>query len=47
MGLFDVYNLFNSNADQILTTTSGAAWRRPAVITGPRVARIGVRLEWS
>jgi hypothetical protein len=47
MGLLDIYNLFNSNADQIVTTTSGAAWRRPAVITGPRVARAGVRLEWS
>ena len=46
-GLFDIYNLFNSNADQMVTTSSGAAWRRPTVITGPRVARIGARLEWS
>jgi hypothetical protein len=46
-GLFDIYNLFNSNAEQLLTTSSGAAWRRPTVITGPRVARIGARLEWS
>ena len=47
MGLFDVYNLFNSNADQMLTTSSGAAWQRPTAITGPRVARLGARLEWS
>ena len=47
MGLFDIYNLFNSNADQMLTTSSGAAWQRPTVITGPRVARIGARLQWS
>jgi hypothetical protein len=47
LGLFDIYNLFNSNADQVLTTSSGAAWQRPTVITGPRVARIGVRLQWS
>ena len=47
MGLLDIYNLLNANADQIVTTTSGNAWRRPAVITGPRVARVGVRLEWS
>jgi hypothetical protein len=46
-GLFDLYNVFNSNADQMLTTASGAAWRRPTVITGPRVARIGARVEWS
>lgn len=47
IGFIDIYNLFNSNADQMLTTSSGAAWRRPTVITGPRVARIGARLEWS
>lgn len=46
MALFDLYNVFNSNADQIVTTTSGAAWLRPTVITGPRVARAGVRVEW-
>jgi len=47
LGLFDVYNLFNSNADQMVITSSGAAWQRPTVITGPRVARVGVRLQWS
>jgi hypothetical protein len=45
--LFDVYNVFNSNADQMLTTSSGASWRRPTSITGPRVARLGARLDWS
>jgi hypothetical protein len=47
IGLLDVYNLFNSNAEQMVTTASGAAWQRPTVITGPRVARIGARLQWS
>jgi hypothetical protein len=47
MGFFDLYNVFNTNADQSLTTSSGAAWRRPTAITGPRVARIGARLAWS
>jgi hypothetical protein len=47
MGLFDIYNLFNTNADQMLTTSSGAAWQRPTAITGPRVARIGARLQWT
>ncbi|MGZ8819084.1 MAG: outer membrane beta-barrel protein, partial [Mycobacterium sp.] len=46
-GLFDIYNLFNSSADQMLTTSSGAAWQRPTAITGPRVARIGARFKWS
>jgi hypothetical protein len=46
MGFFDVYNLFNSNAVQTVTTSSGSAWLRPTAITGPRVARIGARLEW-
>ena len=46
MGFFDVYNMFNTNADQTLTTTSGGSWLRPTAITAPRVLRIGVRLEW-
>jgi hypothetical protein len=46
MGFFDVYNIFNTNAEQALTTTSGDSWLRPTVITGPRVVRIGARVEW-
>ena len=46
MGFFDVYNLFNTNAAQTLTTTSGDSWLRPTAITGPRVLRIGARVEW-
>ena len=46
MGFFDVYNLFNTNAEQTLTTSSGASWLRPTAITGPRILRIGARLEW-
>ena len=46
IGFFDVYNIFNTNAAQALTTTSGGAWLRPTVITGPRILRIGARLEW-
>ena len=45
-GFFDVYNAFNTNAEQVLITASGGAWLRPTVITGPRIARIGTRLEW-
>ena len=45
-GFFDVYNLFNTNAVQTVTTSSGASWLRPIAITGPRVLRIGARLAW-
>ena len=46
MGFFDVYNAFNTNAAQTVTTSSGGSWLRPTVITGPRILRLGARLEW-
>lgn len=46
MGFVDVYNIFNTNAPQTLTTSSGGSWLRPTVITGPRILRIGARAEW-
>jgi hypothetical protein len=46
IGFVDVYNIFNTNAVQTLTTSSGGSWLRPTVITGPRIVRIGARLEW-
>ena len=46
MGFFDLYNLFSTNAEQSVTTSSGASRLRPTVITGPRILRIGARLEW-
>ncbi len=45
-GFFDVYNIFNTNAEQALTTTSGSSWLRPSAITPPRIARVGVKLAW-
>lgn len=45
-GFFDVYNIFNTNAEQDLTTTAGASWLRPIAITPPRIARIGVKFVW-
>ena len=45
-GFFDIYNIFNSNDPQALTTTSGSAWLFPAAITAPRIARVGVKLAW-
>ena len=46
MGFFDVYNMFNTNAEQTIITTSGGSWLRPTAITAPRVLRIGARLQW-
>ena len=43
---FDLYNIFNSNDPQALTTTSGSAWMFPSAITPPRVARIGLKFNW-
>ena len=45
-GFFDVYNIFNSNAEQDLTKSSGSAFLRPVAITPPRVARIGGKFQW-
>jgi hypothetical protein len=41
-----VYNIFNTNADQVSTTTSGSAFLRPSVITAPRIARVGVKFDF-
>ena len=47
MGVFfDVYNIFNNNATQELTRSSGPLFLRPGVITAPRVARIGVKFNF-
>jgi hypothetical protein len=45
-GFFDVYNIFNTNEPQSLTTASGSAWLLPSAITPPRVARLGIKLAW-
>lgn len=45
-GFFDVYNIFNSNREQDLTKSSGSAFLRPVAITPPRIARIGLKLQW-
>jgi hypothetical protein len=46
MGFVDVYNVLNTNSAQTLTTSSGSAWLRPTAITGPRIVRIGARMQW-
>ena len=42
----DVYNMFNTNAEQNITWASGASFLRPTAIVPPRVARIGAKVSW-
>jgi hypothetical protein len=43
---FDVYNITNTNAEQLTTSTSGSAFLRPTAITSPRIARVGVKFDF-
>ena len=44
--LLDLYNLFNSNAVQAATFSSGSGFLRPTTITGPRIVGFGVKLRF-
>lgn len=44
--IFDAYNIFNANTTQSVTTASGTSFLRPLNITGPRIVRVGVRLNF-
>ena len=43
---FDIYNITNTNAEQLTTSTSGSAFLRPTAITSPRIARVGVKFDF-
>jgi outer membrane receptor protein involved in Fe transport len=43
---FDVYNMFNANPEQNLQWSSGTAFNRPLSIVPPRLARIGVKVNF-
>ena len=45
-GFFDVFNMFNNNAEQNITLASGSNWLRPSNIVPPRIARFGAKFEW-
>ncbi|PWU07257.1 MAG: hypothetical protein C5B51_10405 [Terriglobia bacterium] len=45
-GFFDVYNVFNTNAEQAVATNSGSSFLRPSAITPPRIARLGVKFQF-
>ena len=42
----DLYNVLNSNAIQNLVWASGSSFLRPTAILPPRVARVGVKVNW-
>ena len=43
---FDVYNIFNKNADQAVTAASGSSFLTPSSITPPRIARVGLKFQF-
>jgi hypothetical protein len=45
-GFFDVFNMFNGNAEQNITWSSGSSFLRPSNIVPPRLARFGAKFEW-
>jgi hypothetical protein len=45
-GFVDLYNIFNTNAVQEETTSYGSNYLRPSLISGPRIARVGIRFEF-
>jgi hypothetical protein len=45
-GFLDVYNITNTNAVQDMTVSYGSNFLRPSLISGPRIARVGVRFEF-
>jgi hypothetical protein len=45
-GFVDLFNLLNANAEQNTSWSSGSSFLRPLSIVPPRLARIGMKLEW-
>ena len=45
-GTLEIFNLLNSNAEQNVNWASGPSFLRPLNIVPPRIARIGLRLDW-
>jgi hypothetical protein len=42
----DVYNLLNANPEEALVQSSGPAFLQPLGIVAPRIARVGVKVDW-
>jgi hypothetical protein len=44
-GFIEVFNLFNANPEQTTSWSSGT-FLRPLSIVPPRIARLGIKLDW-
>jgi outer membrane receptor protein involved in Fe transport len=42
----DIFNIFNTNPEQNTNWSSGPSFLQPLSIVAPRIARVGVKLEW-
>jgi hypothetical protein len=42
----EVFNLFNANPEQTVSWASGPSFLRPLSIVPPRIARVGMQVEW-
>ena len=42
----DVFNCLNVNPEQNAIWSSGASFLRPLTIVSPRIARVGVNVDW-
>jgi hypothetical protein len=42
----EAYNLFNANPEQTVSWASGPSFLRPLSIVPPRIARVGMQLDW-
>lgn len=45
-GFIDLFNMFNANPIQNITSTSGSNFLRPSNIVPPRLLRIGTKFDW-
>jgi hypothetical protein len=46
MPQFDLFNVFNDNAVQEIVRRYGPAWRNATTVLGPRVVKLGVKLDF-
>ena len=45
-GFVELFNLLNANPEQNTSWSSGSSFLRPLSIVPPRLARLGLKLEW-
>jgi hypothetical protein len=45
-GVVEVFNVLNTNSEQNISWASGSTFLRPLTIVPPRIARIGLKVDW-